>query len=282
MSMQNSNMRCLVEACKQLGIACTARDSIGNWITVHLSTDLQFVRSKTPFNSSSMDTIFRDKEYSYRLLHSEIKTPETVGYLDPHVEEQWQPLVTFKTIDEIQKDIVQRFGVPVIVKRNSGAQGDNVFMATTPEQVTQALESIFDKNKISYDSVAIAQPYVAIAREYRVLWFRGQMMLVYEKVTTQGKPVSLSPLANPGSLTRIIPLDDPVSLQIRSFLESSPTIRGFEYCGFDVAIDTSGAFWVIEVNGWPGTMKLTRDNGDGPLIAVYKKILVQLQGGVSL
>jgi glutathione synthase/RimK-type ligase-like ATP-grasp enzyme len=280
MSMQNSNMRCLVEACKQLGIAYTAQDAIGNWITVHLDSDLHFVRSKTPFNSSSMDTIFRDKEYCYMLLRKEIQTPQTVGYLDPRVEEQWQPLVTFKTVDAIRDDIVQRFGLPVIVKRNSGAQGDNVFMATTPEEVSKALESIFNKHTTSYDSVAIAQPYVAISREYRVLWFRGQMMLVYEKVTTQGKPVSLSPLANPGSLTRIIPLDDPISVQIRAFLETSPTIRSFEYCGFDVAIDTSDTLWVIEVNGWPGTMKLTRDNGDEALVAVYKKILQQLQGKV--
>lgn len=279
-SIQNPNTRCLMRACDELGVAYTVRDTIGNWVTVHLDRDLHFVRSKTPFNSSAMDVIFRDKEYSYRLLHSEIQTPETVGYLDPHVEEQWQSLVEFKTIDAIQDDIVKRFGVPVIVKRNSGSHGDHVFMATSPAQVRHALEAIFDKTKVIYDVVAIAQPYIDIAREYRVLWFRGQVMLVYEKVTTQGKPVSLSPLANPGSVTRIIPLDDPISVQIRSFLERSPTIRGFEYCGFDVAIDVAGVMWLIEVNGWPGTNKLTRDNGDEPLIAVYKKILHQLQGEV--
>lgn len=277
-TMQNPNMRCFVEACARCAVPYTIQDEIGNWVTIHCNQrDFHFIRTKTPFNSSSLDTIFRDKEYTYRLLHKEIPTPETVAYLDPRIDAQWQPLVVHKTQQAIHDDIVTRFGFPVIIKRNSGAQGDNVFKANTIADVDGALTTIFNAEQKNYDILAIAQPYIDIAHEYRVLWFNGEVVLVYEKVAPSGKHNSLSPLANQDSFTRIIAPTDAVYTQIEAFLTQSPTISTFMFCGFDIAIDTQGVMWLIEVNGWPGTSKCIRDNGDEPIIEVYMRMLKHLQ-----
>lgn len=276
--LQHPNTRCLAKACDALGVSYAIRDDIGNWLTVYVgSKELHFVRARTPFNSTSMDTIFRDKAFSYTLLHTEIRMPKTKQYLNPNVAERWQPLVSHQSTRAITDDIVKGFGLPVIVKRNSGSHGKHVFAVAHADAVTVALDSIFDQASDQYDPIALAQEAIDIAREYRVLWFRGKTMLVYEKLTPEGKDVSISPFGNPGALAVVVSPESAEYQAIDAFLSASQTARGFEYCGFDVVVDTAGTYWLLEVNGWPGTEHITKHAGDDVMVDVWKRILLELQ-----
>jgi glutathione synthase/RimK-type ligase-like ATP-grasp enzyme len=224
-----------------------------------------------------MDALFRDKSFSYTLLHEELAMPRTKQYMDPAVEERWQPLVTHATAHDIATDILEGFQLPVIVKRNSGSHGNHVFLIDSHDAAVIALETIFEKANSQYDPIALAQEAVVIAREYRVLWFRGKVVLMYEKLTPEGKAHSMSPFGNPGAEAVIVSEDDAAYVSVAEFLSQSPTAKGFEYCGFDVATDAAGKHWLLEVNAWPGTEHLTKHAGDDVLVDMWKRILLELQ-----
>jgi len=273
--MENSkpNMRCIAKACDNLGISYTVKDDYGNWIAVHLSKDYHFVNNKIPFNDGGINSVCRNKEYTYRLIKDEINTPRTKGYFDPKSGEDSAPYVLFDSVKKIKDDIIKEFGLPVMIKRNSGTKGVNIFLAKTPREVTKSLKKVFDKSKKSYDTVALAQEPIDILREVRIVWFLGEPVIMYEKVTPDGKKESISPMFNSTAYTRPLEDEEPLRLKIQEFLNKSSVLKTLEYAGIDLAVDQEGQLWIIEINAYPILTKLARDYGDSILVQMYENII---------
>ena len=77
----------------------------------------------------------------------------------------------YKTIEAIENKILKEFELPVIIKRNRGATGKNVFLCQKEENMADYVNRIFNINNKNYDYVALAQEYIKIDCEYRAIFF---------------------------------------------------------------------------------------------------------------
>lgn len=69
----------------------------------------------------------------------------------------------------------------MIVKRNSGTTGNNVFKVNSKSELKEAIETISNVNSKDFDRIAIAQDYLRIRTEYRAVYVNGELSFAYEK-----------------------------------------------------------------------------------------------------
>ncbi|HYC83331.1 MAG TPA: alpha-L-glutamate ligase [Candidatus Paceibacterota bacterium] len=271
-----TNTRCLVQACERLGIPFVIHDSHDNFVEVSLARPFFFTNTTTPFNAGSVGKICRDKEFSYRLLKGAVVMPKTKGYFNPLVESSsGLKYVSIPTIGEIVADIAGNFSLPVIIKRNAGSLGNNVFLCQDRAEIETALRTIYAKNN-HYDYVALAQAFVPSSVEYRVVIFGGELVFAYEK-SIEGAEFTgnLSPLHY--DKARAIPVKDERTLsELNAFIK--PLFGRFpvEYAGLDIVRGHDGQLCLIEVNGHPGFSRFVQDNGDEEVVRLYEIMLKKL------
>lgn len=273
-----SNTRCLAKACEKLGIQFFTHDDFGNWLELNINgKKLQFINRNVPFNSGSIFKLCKDKEFSYRLFHKELKMAKSKGYVDPDCNSDYSKFVLFKDKSSITKDILENFNFPLIIKMNSGSLGTNVFIVNSEKEIYDSLTEIFNKDSENYDYLSLAQEFINIDREFRIIWFKEEPLLIYEKVV-ESKHVSISPMFNPDAKTVNLDQNEKTYKELVAFIKSSKTlINQIEYAGFDIAIDKSGQTWLLEINASPILDKFARDHGDDALVSVYEKMLNIIQ-----
>jgi glutathione synthase/RimK-type ligase-like ATP-grasp enzyme len=272
-----NNIKILITACEQLGIKYEILHKTQNLVRVRKKQDHFFTNYSTPFSTQSVAQIFKDKEYTYQILKDKINTPKTQAFISPFCNEKYQSYLEFYSIPEIAEEIKRNFALPVIVKRNRGSSGNNVFLCDTDGEIKQSLEIIFDINSKNYDYVALVQEKVNIMQEYRVIVFNQQVQLVYEKDKSQAEFTgNISPLHWEGAIAKHI-TDEKIISNIEQFIQPIYTELPIVYAGLDVAIDTEGKYWLIEINSHPNYDIFTRDNGDTLVIELFKKMLASLQ-----
>ncbi|MFM6350053.1 MAG: alpha-L-glutamate ligase, partial [Dolichospermum sp.] len=93
--------------------------------------------------------------------------PRTLSFISPYCDEKYLEYLEFSSIDKIIAEIERNFVLPVIIKRNRGSGGNNVFKCTDLLEVCNALEHIFNVNSKNYDYVALVQEPIHIVKEYR-------------------------------------------------------------------------------------------------------------------
>jgi glutathione synthase/RimK-type ligase-like ATP-grasp enzyme len=270
-------MNCVVQACENLKIPYTFLDENQNLVRVDFKKPYYFINFTSPFGRHDIVRICRDKEFTYRIVKDVIRTPQTTGYLDPLCREDHRKYAKFKTNAEIAEAIQGEYSLPVIVKRNQGTRGRNVFLCRTPAEIPAALEQIFNPNTKMYDYVAIAQEYVPIYREFRVILFYGEILLIYQK-KTEGATFTgnLSPLHWENSRAEMI--TEPSLIQnIHDFVTPLNNVLELQFSGLDVVQDHAGNWWLIEINSQPDFELFIRDNGEAPVIEIYKKMLTRLK-----
>ncbi len=255
-------LACLKEACKRLGLTYTEHDQHGNLLSVSTQAGtLYFANFATQFNSGAVEQICRDKEFSYVLLNSVVRMPKTKGYFDPdYTREEYEWYRTFKTKKEIVSDIFKNFSPPVVVKRNSGARGGNVFLCNDEDAVSDALSAIFSKESPEYDYVALTQEHVTTAAEYRAVVFRGEIVLFY--AYEPKFPIS-------HSMSRLnLDID-----KVAEFLSPIFKILPVEFAGFDIIEDKDGKLYLLEINTRPGFAKYIARYGRSNIEEMYRRIL---------
>jgi len=229
-----------------------------------------------PFNNEQIVQIFKDKEYTYHLLKGKIKTPKTLGFLSPLCEEKYQKYLLFKDCEEITTEVGKTFSLPVIVKKNRGSAGNNVFLCETNKQIQAALATIFNVNSKDYDYVCLAQEYIDIRHEYRAVFFNQKLVLLYEKDKSDAKFAgNLSPLHWDGAKAKHI-TDSQIISEIENFVQPVFAEINVNYGGFDIAIDTNGEYWLIEINSSPNFETFVRDNHRQIAVKMFKQILESL------
>jgi len=224
-----------------------------------------------PFNNGSLDTIAKDKDFSYELLSGEIKMPKTKAYLDPNCDKKYSHYILKNSLEDIVVDIEENFSYPVVVKMNRGHMGIHVYKCKDRDFAIKAFNEIFNKEQQYYDYIVLVQEFVEIKKEYRVIWFKGEIILLYEKVCDK-KNINLSPFHNSESKAVLIN-DKKIKGDIFKFLLKSTNLEKFEYLGIDVVQIKDESFVLIELNSQPAFNFFVRDNGESDLVEMYKKIL---------
>ena len=272
-----TNISLVLEACRELNIPYEILHPSQNLIRIrHGGEDYFFVNYMTAFDSGSLAQIFKDKEYTYQLLKAHINTPKTLSFVSPHCEDKYQKYLSFPDIESIVLEVNKNFAFPVIIKRNRGSGGNNVFLCESGEQIKAALEIIFNVNSKDYDYVALAQEYIEITREYRAIFCKEKLVLLYEKDKSQAEFAgNLSPLHWEGAKAQHI-TNSRVIAEIEDFVRPVFAEMAIDYAGFDIALDTKGAYWLIEINSSPNYDIFVRDNDRQIVVTMFKGILESL------
>ena len=269
-----NNIKLLLKACQELNISYEILHRHQNLVRIKLEKRYYyFVNYTTPFNSKPITEIFKDKEYTYELLKNTIKMPKTIGFLSPFCDEKYKIYLDFKSIEAIEKKIVQEFELPVIIKRNRGSSGKNVFLCKNEEEIEGYINRIFNIYNKDYDYVALAQEYIKIDREYRAIFFDRKLVLLYEKDKSDAKYTgNLSPLHWEGAKARHVTNANIIS-GIENFVQPIFQELPVNYAGFDIAIDKNGNYWLIEINSSPNYDIFTRDNDKEIIVKIFQKML---------
>lgn len=273
-----TNISLVIEACQQLNIPYEIIAPNQNLIRVKLhDRPYFFVNFSTPFDNQQIVHLFKDKEYTYYLLKDKIKTPKTLGFLSPFCDEKYWKYLQFHNCEEVAIEALRNFALPVVVKRNRGSAGNNVFLCQTEEEVKSAIETVFNVNSKDYDYVCLVQEYIEIDREYRAVFFGGKLVLLYEKDKSNGKFAgNLSPLHWEGATAKHI-TDSSIIAEIEDFVKPVFQEISVNYAGFDIALDRTGEYWLIEINSSPNFGIFVRDNDRQIAVNMFKQLLKSLQ-----
>ncbi len=267
-------LHCLTQACNELHLSYSFFDDNHNCIRVRVKdAELFFVNCATSFNIESHARIAEDKYFTYKLCHTSLSMPTTHIYIDPLVPPQHREYADYLSYEAIVSHIVQTNPLPVIVKRNRGSYGNNVFLCKREEEVATAIQAVFNKQSQHYDYAALAQEYLRIAREFRVITFQQKVLLLYEKDTTGAQFVgNLSPLHWKNA--KAVHIKDEILVrQVERFLQPFFTKLPLTFVGFDVARLEDGTLSLIEANTRPGLDYFIKDNGSTPVVELYRKML---------
>lgn len=267
--MSLSNPHCIKLAADHLGLESRFFDSNHNFIEVKPG-QLIFINAHTPFNSGSVASMLKDKDFFFRWLENTVTFPKYKSYLAPNCDDKYKKYLNQKNLNEIVDDMEANFSYPFIVKMNSGLRGKNIFLVKDTADIRRALRNIFDKNKKDSDYIAIAQEYIDIKREYRAITFNGEILLCYEKVF--GKKNHISPFQNPD--TKAVLVKEEKLKDIKVFLNNSK-IKEINYAGLDIVEDQEGKMFLLEANDHPGFNYFVRDNGKEAIVEMFVKILKQ-------
>jgi len=270
----NENIRCLISCCEKMNLPYTVLHHTGNAVEINLrGTAIIFANWATPLNPHSLARLCSDKEYSYEYFRRCVRMPKTKGFLDPDIDEEYRSYLHYPSHATIADIIRSEFRYPIMVKRNSGSRGRHVYVCNTYNDVMIALGRIFKRGEKGYDYVAVAQEYIDIATEYRVVYYKGDIAFMYQKImggiTEEG---NVSPLHTAGSRAEHVTRSD-VFDEMRSFLLPISESTCLNFGGLDVAVDTHGQWWLIEINSAPSFSYFIRDNGDMQVVALYERIL---------
>jgi glutathione synthase/RimK-type ligase-like ATP-grasp enzyme len=265
----------LLEACKKLSIEHEILHPNHNLVKVRIcDREFYFTNYSTPLVPQSIAEIFKDKQYFYQVFQDVVKMPHTLSFISPYCDEKYKEYLQFSSIDEIIVEIEKKFELPIILKRNRGSGGSNVFKCCDRSQMRKALEHIFNINSKSYDYIALAQESINIVKEYRCVCLNGEQVILYDKDFSQAKFTgNLSPLHWEGAIAKQVS-DHQTIAAIAEFI--SPIFRkmpAIAYVGLDVALDDRGIHWLIEANSHPNFDIFIRDNGEDAIVQLFEKIL---------
>lgn len=271
---------CLVEACKRLGIPHSFVAGDENFLQINLARRYYFPGSSTPFNDGATSKICRDKEFSYKLLSGVVAMPKSMGFVDPEGPEGYRRWAREDSIPDIVEKICAEFDLPVIVKRNSGSQGKNVFLCKSRGEVAVAVQKVFERDEddpAGYDHVVLAQDYVAGKKEYRAIVFERNILLLYEKdISGATFTGNLSPLHWENSKAVQI-TDAGIIRRIQDFAAPIYPLLDLRYGGLDIIEDANGNLTLVELNSRPGFGHFAKNNGSEPLVQMCMQILRNLK-----
>lgn len=276
-SDDNIHNECLIEACRELKLPYEFISENKAFIAVTIEGNKHyFIANDTPFNSAMTRRICQDKGYTYELLNNTINMPKTEQYVDPDPPAPYEAYASFRDFEPIKADILKHLSLPLILKKNSGSVGTNVFLIKEEDRIIPVLKTIFDRSSRFYDHVAIAQEYIKPHKEYRVTVLKKEIELIYEKdVSAAHFTGNLSPLHWTGAKA-VIQQDNNLRNQIKTFISPLFSKLDLEYGGLDIIEDEHDKFWLIEINSQPTYSYLVDDNGKDVLVGLYKKMLKKL------
>jgi len=268
-----TNTKCLIKACIELNINYDLIEK-SNFLTIKIkSKPFYFINNAVPINSHIDAIISQDKDFTYKVLKDSIRLPKTSSYMDPNCQDKYREYLSYYSQLEILDNIIQKFKLPLIIKRNKGSIGNNVFLCKNSDEISDSINTIFNQKSKDYDYLLLAQEYIPIFKEFRVIVLNKRVELVYEKNNSNATFLgNLSPLHFIGAKT-IKQTDSELLNKIQEFINLIFEKINIPYFGADIAIDKEKNLWLIEINSKPGFEHYVKDNGEKDIIELYKKLL---------
>lgn len=275
----NINIECVKKACIELDFSFRALDRNGLFIEVDLKNNhkTHFLHNIVPLSNQTDARIASDKEYTYHLLKNVLNIPVTRAFLDPNVIDEYKEYMYQKNIQQIIEDIKEHFTFPLIIKRNRGSTGNNVFACNNATEIESLLKIIFNKQSIHYDYVALAQEKINIKEEYRVIILNGKVKFAYIKDNSNAQFTgNLSPLHWKGAKAILLEDFDFRLKQLQTFVDILYKSFAIPFAGLDIALDFHNRLWLIEINSQPSFGHFIADNGEKKVIDLFKNIITLL------
>lgn len=264
------NIQCLVQACRNLGIRYEHLDKEKNFLRVMLCGSWEYFQIyKTPFNSEVVYGVCKDKAHTYDLLAPVVRMPNTASFLDWNTDLEYKKYVNYHSETEVVEAMENQFEYPLIIKRNKGALGQNVYLCNERCHAILALDKVFNKESKHYDYVALAQQYIRTKKEYRFVCAFGEPVLTYQRGNTSGfnkrywerggKAILIEDLKIINALHRFVkPVFDWITI-------------GF--VGFDIIKGEDNKLYLIELNSSPKFNHVIEGNGQNCVTDMYEKAL---------
>ncbi|NMF59026.1 ATP-grasp domain-containing protein [Pseudanabaena yagii] len=273
-----TNIRMLIQACQKSSIDYEILHPNQNVVKVKFGDrEYYFTNYSTPLTPQSVAEIFKDKQYFYQIFQDVVKMPRTISFISPYCDEKYLEYLEFPSIDKIIAEIEKNFALPVIIKRNRGSGGNNVFKCENLPKIRKALDHIFNVNSKNYDYVALVQEPINIVKEYRSVCLNQEQIVLYEKDISQALFTgNLSPLHWEGAIAKQVN-DAQVIQAIKQFIKPIFQKMAIAYVGLDVALDDQGNYWLIEANSHPNFDIFIRDNGEEAIVQLFQKVLEYLK-----
>ena len=270
----NRNIKALTEACSNLNVPFETNHATNNLVSVYIDSNCYvFVNWATPLNPQSIMQLCQDKDYFYSYYRDVINMPKTSAFLNPYSDVKYEQYLNEKTVYEIIKAIESRHSYPIIVKKNRGSWGTNVFKVENRRQLEKSMLDIFNMNSASFDYVGLSQDYIQIETEYRVVFLNGDLQFCYKKIIDGATyKNNISPLHWEGSKGALVSDSDEIE-QLKEFCSTLFEKLMIPFCGLDVARDKSGKLWLIEANSSPGFDYIIEHKGSEMAIRLYENIL---------
>lgn len=262
----------LQKAADQLGIPYTCPDPDQNIVIIDSNAGkLLFQQNRTPFNDESMAGICRDKGHTYHLLKDAVSMPKTLEFLDPDIPKRYSRYLTFPSYAAIFAEVEAQLDYPVVIKPNRGALGNNISLCRNRQEVEEALKRVFNQEQRGYDYVALIQQYIPTAREFRLVAFRGQPVLTYERFLGVSE-IKLRYWESPDGKAKHI-TDDAIINALWESVKATFDVIPAGWVGFDIAAAKDGQHYLFELNSGPRFDHFIDDNGDAAVIDMYQTVL---------
>lgn len=273
----NSNIQVLNKVCQKLNLNYQLHHTSQNIVEITIAEKKHlFTSFDTPLNTQSINKLCRDKDYFYQYFQNIINMPKTQAYLNPHHEGAYVRYLELNTMTHIIQSIEQYFQFPMIIKQNRGTSGKNVFKVENLQQLERSLLSIFNKNDMDFDYVALAQELIEIDKEFRVIYLHGQQQFTYEKNNQSAQFTgNLSPLHWEGAKA-ILQTEPSILDAINTFCQPLFQNLMIPFCGLDVVLDTQGQWWLLEANSAPAFHQFIKSGYEQHVMTLYERMLASL------
>ncbi len=266
----------IASACELANLKFTPVSNDGVVIKIHLPKKDHFVIN---FNLGLIDSsctyLCKDKSYQIEVLKNAINFPRTKSYLDPN--SKYGSMAKLQTTELIVEDIIQNFSLPTIIKMNQGSEGQGVYLCKSREEIKKAVTTIFSHQNWEYDYVLLAQEYIKPKAEYRAIFYKNQLEILYLKDNAQSTFTgNLSPLHFSGAKALEI-TDQKTKEKIEKFIKPLFLEIELKYAGFDIIIDQNEKPWLIEINSAPAYAYFLQNNPAQKVIQLFCKIFTDLK-----
>ncbi len=141
---------------------------------------------------------------------------------------------------DAQKTFIERVGFPIVLKPNTGTNGNDVFKADDMDALSTKLSDLF----LTERAVALS-PFVRVTKEYRVTVLDGEVLLVYAKVQDTRADFRF----NLSHGAEVCAVDESERAKVSPIAVLAMQALGMRFANVDIVEDESGNCKVLEVNG---------------------------------
>ncbi|MGB0721061.1 MAG: ATP-grasp domain-containing protein [Gammaproteobacteria bacterium] len=279
-----AQLRCLRAAALTLGFDVDSHDREGNLLTVYqgdVGISWLFSLSRTPFNTESQAALCMDKAHFHAVVSPHVRMPATCAFLDPGTDPEYRHYVLEAETRTMADRAARSLGYPMVVKPNSGSLGRGVRLCRDAAEVREALEAVFDQRSRFYDYVGIAQQFVPLRCEYRVVCHRGEPLFAYER--NGGRDGFMARYWETGGCKRVE--DTGLLERLGAFVRPVFERTGLGFAGFDVGVsagtgsgddDPEEEGWMLfEANSKPYFTHIIEAGEVQAVTAMYEQLLTR-------
>ncbi len=273
----NRNIESLVMACNNLGVAYNFYHTTKNLVGVVVAgREWLFTNWATPLNRQSVVQLCQDKDYFYNYYKDIVRMPKSMAFLNPYGDAKYERYLEQRSIYEIIESVEENLEYPLIVKKNRGSWGTNVFKVESRQELEQALLAIFNMSSASFDYVALVQEFIEIEKEFRAIFLDGELVFAYEKIVEGAEfKDNLSPLHWEGSRALFVTDNEEIEA-IKRLCRPMFKKLVIPFCGLDIVKSRSGEYVLIEANSSPGFDHIVKHQGYEQVVGLYERILKRL------